>query len=362
MIGCLALVLAAVAASGCYVPGGGWTLRGGLDLRTYRRPAVFTELVDTRWDEYNRVAFQNSASQGPTAGWAGSYVDPASGLMECPTYLHSTPGDPDFQVPQDPNSMGMPPGAPGVYEKRPFPSGRPIDESGFPGSSMPRMQTPPVSPSVPAPSDGPSARFNEDASSQTGETRRTSSSRGHRPQLIPSSTLDEDGTPTDESALWTELRGPEPPGSGLRSFGPRAEPKPTGSNQAPNLDEVDDLELSDPETRRGATLRERVIEIGDEDDIPMPTVRSKGMRERGFNERVRPASAAEIGQADRRGSQRGSGNRPGAKAGGKSRIESGALKHRDAKRKPETSEKNDSEPQENRETWLRTPLRRWLTK
>lgn len=53
-------VTVAVTASGCFVPGGGWTLRGGCDLRTHRKPAVFMEMVDTRWDEHNRVAQLNA--------------------------------------------------------------------------------------------------------------------------------------------------------------------------------------------------------------------------------------------------------------------------------------------------------------
>src|SRR5262245_30647122 len=52
----LALLPLALAASGCFVPGGGWTMRGGVDLRRHRKPAAFVELVDTRWDEYNRIA------------------------------------------------------------------------------------------------------------------------------------------------------------------------------------------------------------------------------------------------------------------------------------------------------------------
>jgi hypothetical protein len=31
-------------------------MRGGIDLRRHRKPSAFVELVDTRWDEYNRVA------------------------------------------------------------------------------------------------------------------------------------------------------------------------------------------------------------------------------------------------------------------------------------------------------------------
>jgi len=51
----------ALGIGGCYIPNGGWTLRSGVDLRTHKKPSVFTELVDTRWDEWNRVAQMNSA-------------------------------------------------------------------------------------------------------------------------------------------------------------------------------------------------------------------------------------------------------------------------------------------------------------
>jgi hypothetical protein len=52
--------LCGLSASGCYVPGGGWTMRTGVDLRRHRKPSAFVELVDTRWDEYNRIAEINS--------------------------------------------------------------------------------------------------------------------------------------------------------------------------------------------------------------------------------------------------------------------------------------------------------------
>ena len=56
----------ACGIGGCYIPNGGWTLRSGIDLRTHKKPACFTELVDTRWDEWNRVAQMNSAyGMGP---------------------------------------------------------------------------------------------------------------------------------------------------------------------------------------------------------------------------------------------------------------------------------------------------------
>lgn len=55
----LAVVPLCLAASGCFVPGGGWTLRSGIDLRRKCKPSAFVELVDTKWDEYNLVEEMN---------------------------------------------------------------------------------------------------------------------------------------------------------------------------------------------------------------------------------------------------------------------------------------------------------------
>lgn len=46
-------------SAGCYVPGGGWTLRSGIDWRIGHKPAAFVEMVDTKWDEWNRVSQMN---------------------------------------------------------------------------------------------------------------------------------------------------------------------------------------------------------------------------------------------------------------------------------------------------------------
>lgn len=56
---CLLAMTLGVTA-GCYVPGGGWTLRTGVDWRTHAKPGAYLELVDTRWDEWNRVAQMNA--------------------------------------------------------------------------------------------------------------------------------------------------------------------------------------------------------------------------------------------------------------------------------------------------------------
>ncbi len=52
-------------------------MRTGVDVRRCMKPAVFVELVDTRWDEYNRVAEINSTLAPPIA----SSRPPARGII-----------------------------------------------------------------------------------------------------------------------------------------------------------------------------------------------------------------------------------------------------------------------------------------
>ncbi len=56
---CLAAWSVCLWAAGCYTPGGGWTMRAGIDVRILKKPAAFVEMVDTRWDESNRIAEYN---------------------------------------------------------------------------------------------------------------------------------------------------------------------------------------------------------------------------------------------------------------------------------------------------------------
>jgi len=56
----LMLLSLGLSAAGCYIPGGGWTMRAGVDVRCLKKPAAFVEVVDTRWDEITRVAELNS--------------------------------------------------------------------------------------------------------------------------------------------------------------------------------------------------------------------------------------------------------------------------------------------------------------
>lgn len=90
--------LIAALASGCYVPGGGWTLRSGLDTRTCRKPALYMEMVDTRWDEWSRVAQMNSM---PAQYYPPPGVHPGDGPL-------AVPGPEIISPSQNPSSNGTP--------------------------------------------------------------------------------------------------------------------------------------------------------------------------------------------------------------------------------------------------------------
>src|SRR5262245_25913949 len=110
---CLAAALSSLLASGCYVPGGGWTMRTGLDTRRRHKPSVFVELVDTRWDEFNRVATMNLDSpvmevngvvlpSGQPNGQSGITMPAVNGPL--------VPGAPPVPLNGEPHQL---PGSPG---------------------------------------------------------------------------------------------------------------------------------------------------------------------------------------------------------------------------------------------------------
>jgi len=139
------LALLCLASAGCYVPGGGWTARAGLDTRRPHKPSAFVEVVDTRWDEYNRIATMNldlaTSRRGRRMG------------MECPT--DSMPGLPPPTGNGLPPGQGLPPGF--VPEPPPAPSAsgnRTNEPNPLPGS--PAESFPPRPP-LPT-GDGPTAR------------------------------------------------------------------------------------------------------------------------------------------------------------------------------------------------------------
>lgn len=107
--------------SGCFVPEGGWTLRSGLDWRTHAKPGVYVEMVDTRWDEWNRVAVMNSMSSLPNGCEFDSHYGappigarPVSGPTALPTPVETHIGP-----------RGNPPPVPPVTD---LPRGRPTGD------------------------------------------------------------------------------------------------------------------------------------------------------------------------------------------------------------------------------------------
>jgi hypothetical protein len=110
-------------------------MRTGFDVRRYRKPSVFVELVDSRWDEYNRVAEMNMT---------GAVIDPRAVML--PASL--------------PNAGGMPlPGATIVS-----PAMLPSAPQGYPADGA-RHSEPnllpgaPPEPLPPPPGAGPTAQL-----------------------------------------------------------------------------------------------------------------------------------------------------------------------------------------------------------
>jgi hypothetical protein len=110
-------------------------MRTGIDVRRYHKPSVFVELVDTRWDEYNRVAEMNLT---------GGMIDPH--VVVTPTGY--------------PNAVGtLVPGATGVPPAMPpdTPQDGPTD--GGRGSEPSPLPPAPVEPLPPPPGVGPTAQL-----------------------------------------------------------------------------------------------------------------------------------------------------------------------------------------------------------
>jgi hypothetical protein len=135
----LVAMLLCLTVAGCYIPGGGWTMRTGLDVRRHRKPSVFLELVDTRWDEYNRVATMNLDRP---------MLDETQGIMT-PYPPNAGPGVP---LPgENGHGPGSAPAAPPIPPAFDAPPGEPNSLPGTPVEALP----PP--PSLPF-TDGPTAR------------------------------------------------------------------------------------------------------------------------------------------------------------------------------------------------------------
>lgn len=112
----LALVPLCVAASGCFLPGGGWTLRTGVDLRRVWKPSAFVELVDTKWDEYNRIEEKNLSgvfiNQGPV-------FQPGSPPIDTAPAPPPTPAQPPSSARTGPTTNGMVPPASSPASREP---------------------------------------------------------------------------------------------------------------------------------------------------------------------------------------------------------------------------------------------------
>jgi hypothetical protein len=109
-------------------------MRTGLDVRRYRKPSAFLELVDTRWDEYNRVAELNLM---------GGPIDPRAVV---------TPW-----CPPNGGAMGLPPGMNGAPSG--MPSTTPPNGTGEDSGQEPNpLPGAPVETLPPPPGVGPTAR------------------------------------------------------------------------------------------------------------------------------------------------------------------------------------------------------------
>lgn len=132
---------ACLAASGCFVPGGGWTMRGGIDLRRSRKPSAFVELVDTRWDEYNRVAEMNMGLSG------GAMIDARGAVtMPCPPGMGATGQTASPSGPALPPPNGLPP--------VPVPTPRETGPDGSPAGEPRQLPGVPLDPEPPPPPAG----------------------------------------------------------------------------------------------------------------------------------------------------------------------------------------------------------------
>jgi hypothetical protein len=134
-----------LSTAGCFVPGGGWTMRTGLDMRRPRKPSAFVELVDTRWDEYNRVATMNLDLATTRRGRRMDMEWPGAVMVSTPPAANGVPA-----------GNGLPPGM--VPEPPPAPSngGHGLSEPHpLPGNSIEPFAPPPPPP-LPT-TDGPTA-------------------------------------------------------------------------------------------------------------------------------------------------------------------------------------------------------------
>jgi len=167
----LGLAFVCAAASGCYIPGGGWTMRTGLDVRRYHKPSAFLELVDTRWDEYNRVAELNLM---------GGAIDPRT--VVTPWFL---PNGGTMMLP--PGANGAPPPQPTTTSPEGTGDGNGREPNPLPGT--------PVETLPPPPGAGPTAQ-NDDIQLRGPGMQRP----------VPEADVDAEAAGTDDEADDQESR------------------------------------------------------------------------------------------------------------------------------------------------------------
>ena len=119
----LSVALLCLAASGCFVPGGGWTMRGGLDFRRPRKPSAFVELVDSRWDEYNRIADMNIAGGMVESNVLTPIAPPSNASPSGSGPVVPPPSGPP--VPADSGQSAEPHPLPGMPDEPPTPESGP---------------------------------------------------------------------------------------------------------------------------------------------------------------------------------------------------------------------------------------------
>ena len=143
-------------------------MRTGVDLRRPRKPAAFVELVDTRWDEFNRIAEINTlqVSAAAPSQAAPAAFPPVAG----PRLMEGTPLPPAPDPRNEPeSSRAYQPGPIGPPPETRFP-GNPNGEnpSGAEPSRMPGGADVPVQ--SPLPRNAPLSRRSSVDDSQTAAT------------------------------------------------------------------------------------------------------------------------------------------------------------------------------------------------
>ena len=151
--------LPALLLQGCYISGSGWTFRSGIDLRTCYKPAIFTELVDSRWDEWNRIAQKNAENAAPEVYYTSP---PASGPMAWPSETEQ-PGVPPpapatpLPAPSDGQSARLPAGSSSQFASPYSPNAEPAPIPGVPEALLPEQLPSAPLPPEPQRNDGPTA-------------------------------------------------------------------------------------------------------------------------------------------------------------------------------------------------------------